>query len=328
MRAGAPADPLGFVAPMLASAGPAPDGEGWQVELKWDGVRAVVAVHRGDSTLWTRNGRERSVAWPELAGLATELGITDGVLDGEIVTLDDEGRPSFELLQRRMHVTDPGEAARLAEALPATFVVFDLLRLDGDDVTALPLVERRARLDALAVAGPSWVTSPSFGDDPGVVLDVARTRGLEGVVVKRLDSPYRPGRRSREWIKTKLLQRDDFAVGGWFPGRGRRQDALGALALGVADDGGLRFVGRVGTGFSDAELDRLRRRLDRLATHRSPFVAGPAPGPGLHPVHPALIVEVAYGQWTAGNVLRHPSYVGMRTDLMPGDAADVDATGE
>ena len=301
---------------MLATTGDPPPGEGHQVEFKWDGVRAVVACHGGEWRLWTRNGRERSVAWPELAGLPAALPVGDAVLDGEVITFDPEGRPRFGLLQHRMHVTGSRDAVRLAAALPASLVVFDVLRLEGRPTIALPLEERRRLLEALEISGPSWAVSPAFVGAVAPVLDAARERGLEGVVAKRLGSSYRPGTRAPEWVKVKLLQRDDFVVGGWYPGSGRRSTGFGSLALGERVPGGLRYVGRVGTGFTEATLADLTHRLAALATTQSPFVDGPDPGRDLQPVQPALIVEVAYGEWTSARVLRHPSYVGIRTDLM------------
>lgn len=300
---------------MLATPGELPTGPQWWSEIKWDGVRAIVEVDgHGGRRVWTRNGIDRTAAWPELAELADRLGPTSAVLDGELVVFDDDGRPDFGLIQHRMHTDDEREARRLAERLPVVLVVFDLLRLDGRSLLELPLRERRRFLDALDIAGPAWRVSPVHPDGAAELLAIAADRGLEGIVAKRADSRYRPGRRSPEWRKVKVDRRDTFVIGGWFEGTGRRSRSLGALALGqpvdVARPEELRFVGRVGTGFTDADLVELRARLDRLARPTSPFVVG-RPGSGLRPVQSELLCSVRYGEWTNDGVLRHPVFLGL-----------------
>lgn len=296
---------------MLATAGEAPAGDGWWAEIKWDGIRGVLRVDADGWRIWTRNGNERSVAWPELAGLAEQLAEVGAVLDGELVVFED-GRPSFGSIQHRMHVTNAADAHRLAGERPVTYLLFDLLELGGHDTTGLPLSERRRLLESLELDGPSWRVSP-ISDGVDDLLAAADAQGLEGIVAKRATSTYRPGRRSPDWVKVKVDRRDHFVVGGWFGGTGRRIDSIGALALGQpvddADPGRLRYVGRVGTGFSDAVLADLRRRLDELADV-SPFVEG-APGPDLHPVRAELVAEVRYAEWTNEGLLRHPVFLGL-----------------
>ena len=298
---------------MLATAGEAPIGDGWWAEIKWDGIRGVVRIESDRWRLWTRNGNERSVAWPELDGLAEQLAEVGAVLDGELVVLED-GRPSVGSIQHRMHVTRAVDAQRLAIERPATYLIFDLLELGGNDTTGLPLTERRRLLDSLDLDGPSWRVSPVYVDGVADLLAVADAQGLEGIVAKRAASTYRTGRRSGDWIKVKVDRRDTFVVGGWFAGTGRREDSLGALALGhPVDDvepGRLRYVGRVGTGFSDAVLAELRARLDDLAG-ADPFVDG-SPAPGLHPGRAELGGEVRYAEWTNEGLLRHPVFLGER----------------
>ncbi len=311
---------------MLATAGEAPVGDGWWAEIKWDGIRGVMRIEPGRWRIWTRNGNERSVAWPELDDLASELGAVGAVLDGELVVME-EGRPSFGSIQHRMHVTNAVDARRLAAERPATYLVFDLLELGGHDTTGLPLSERRRLLESLDLDGPAWRLSPVYPDGVADLLAVAEAQGLEGIVAKRAASTYRPGRRSADWVKVKVDRRDRFVVGGWFGGSGRRSDSIGALALGQpiddADPGRLRYVGRVGTGFTDAVLTDLRQRLDELAG-ADPFVEGD-PGPDLHPVRAELVVEVRYAEWTNEGLLRHPVFLGMGDAIVD---AIVDAPGE
>lgn len=296
---------------MLATAGEAPIGDGWLAEIKWDGIRGVMRIEPDRWRLWTRNGNERSVAWPELQGLADQLAEVGAVLDGELVVMDG-GRPSFGSIQHRMHVTGAADAQRLAVERPATYLVFDLLELGGHDTTGLPLTERRRLLESLELDGPSWRVSPVSYEGVGDLLAAAAEQGLEGIVAKRASSSYRPGRRSPDWVKVKVDRRDRFVVGGWFGGSGRRSDSIGALALGQPVDDAhpdrLRYVGRVGTGFSDAVLSDLRARLDAL-DDESPFVEGD-PGADLHPVRAKLLVEVRYAEWTNEGLLRHPVFLG------------------
>ena len=313
--------------PMLATTGSLPNTGGWSYEFKWDGMRLIVDWDGGALRLWSRNGNDVTDSFPELAGLGAVLGAHPAVLDGEVVVLDEENRPEFGLLQRRMHVRG-AEAIRLVAVHPVHLFLFDLLRSDGHEVIDRPLEERRALLAELDLAGPSWRVPPSFADDGQVVLDTARRLGLEGVIAKRVGSRYEPGRRSPNWRKIKLFASDDFVVGGFTQGTGHRQSRLGALLLGAFDQAAVevgtgpagpapapafRFVGNVGTGFSDAELERLRSMLDPYVIGEDPFDIGP-PRPPATFVDPGLVVEVTYSGWTRDRVLRHPSYRGVRWD--------------
>jgi bifunctional non-homologous end joining protein LigD len=295
------------------------DAERWTFEPKWDGIR-IIAFWDGERLrLETRNLRDVTTSWPELAGLGPATGPLSWVLDGEIVAFDDALRPSFQLLQERMHVANPGAVAGLLERVPANFLAFDLLHLDGADLVDRPWTDRRRLLDALQLAGPSWATTPTFLGDGQVLLDQARHRGMEGVVAKRIDSVYLPGSRSSAWRKVKVVLDDEFVVGGWLPGQGRRT-GIGSLLLGVPDDaGGLHHVGAVGTGFTDAELARLAERLRPLHRDTNPFSAGPAIRRDAVFVEPSLVVTVAFAERTRDGVLRHPSYKGLRIDKTPPD---------
>ena len=318
---GAPPEPA-VPLPMLATAGELPgDDEDarWGYEFKWDGVRAVAAVHGGVLGLTSRRGTDITVRYPEVATLPAALAGHDAVVDGEIVAMDDQGRPDFGALQNRMHRTG-GEVPRLAAANPVTFLVFDLLAWDGEDLTAVPYARRRERLDALGLGGHRWVATPWFRGGGRGVHAASQENGLEGVVAKRLDSPYRPGVRSPDWRKVKNVRSQSVVVGGWRPGQGRRAGGVGSLLFGVPDDQGrLIYAGHVGTGFTDQDLRDLGRMLTSRTT--SPF-HGALPRDvtrDAHWVEPDLVGEVAYAVWTADGRLRHPSWKGVREDLEPDD---------
>lgn len=316
----------GVPLPMLAMAADVPLGPedaAWGYEFKWDGVRAVAAVRDGVLGLTSRKGTGITVRYPEVARLPAGLAVHDAVVDGEIVAMDEAGRPDFGALQNRMHRTGP-EVPRMAAEKPVTYLVFDLLSWDGEDLTARSYAERRSRLDGLGLTGHRWVTTPWFpGNGAGVGAGVhaaSQENGLEGIVAKRLDSPYRPGVRSPDWRKVKNVRTQSVVVGGWRPGQGRRAGGVGSLLVGVPDDEGrLIYAGHVGTGFTDQVLRDLQRTLTRRAT--SPF-AGALPRDitrDAHWVEPDLVGEVAYAVWTAEGRLRHPSWKGVRDDLEPDD---------
>lgn len=311
-----------LIAPMLATAGslppPAQDDQ-WAYEMKWDGVRAVVYLAGGRLEIRSRIGRDVTVSYPELRELSAAV---DGaVLDGEIVALDGSGRPSFGLLQQRMHVADAKEARRLAGAVPAVFLAFDLLRLGSELLLDQRWSTRRELLDRLELDGPAWQTPPVFHGGGGQALDASRVQHLEGVVAKRLSSPYRPAARSRDWIKIKHVRTQEVVVGGWRPGQGRRSGSVGSLLIGVPGPDGLEYAGHVGTGFSDAALARLLVRLRGLARDDSPFATALARPERLdaHWVQPVLVGEVAFTEWTPDRRLRHPAWRGLRSDKRPQD---------
>jgi bifunctional non-homologous end joining protein LigD len=312
--------PPEHVAPMLATLGRLPaDQERHTYEFKWDGIRAVVHWDGSSLRLETRNLRDVTVAYPELQALGPLLGARPVVLDGEVVALDATGVPSFQRLQERMHVGDARTAARRAERVPARLFLFDLLHLGDRSTLDLPWTERRALLESLALAGPSWATPPSFPGEGDATFAAARDRGLEGVVAKRLDGRYVPGARSRDWVKVKFVLRDEFVVGGWLPGEGGRRGRIGALLLGLPAGGGkLTYTGGVGTGFTDADLRRLGAELDPDVRPESPFTTR-LPRRDAVFVEPRLVVDVEYRQRTDAGILRQPSYKGIRPDLLPAD---------
>lgn len=306
---------------MLATPGPLPTGLDWVFEVKWDGMRVLAEVTEpGDGSrvlrLATRTGRDVTANFPELAGLS---GLApDVVLDGEVVLLDG-GVPSFAALAHRMHTPVP---APVAGARPVTFMVFDVLRLYGVDLTDRPFTERRATLERLDLAGLDTVAPSPLYRDGAALLAVTGERGMEGVVAKRADSPYRPGRRSPSWVKVTHRYSQTCLVGGWREERagGRR---IGALLLGVPDDGGrLQFAGRVGSGVGGAAVQQvLAERLVPLAARTAPF-AGELPrvdAAGAQWTDPVVVVEVAHVGWTAAGRLRQPVFRGVRDDVDPAE---------
>jgi bifunctional non-homologous end joining protein LigD len=302
--------------PMMArSAGTLPrDPRKWSFEVKWDGVRAIAYVQPGRLRLESRNLNEITAAYPEVRGLVAALGMHEAVLDGEIVAFDDSGRPSFERLQRRMHVTAPNAVRRLMASTPVVYAMFDVLYLDGHSLIDLPYTERRARLESLELSGPAWRVPAAHPGDGARLLEATRSQGLEGVVAKRLDTRYEPGRRSGAWLKIKNTLRQEMVIAGWLPGEGRRTDRIGALLMGVYDDGKLRYAGRVGTGFTEKTLDDLRRRLGPLKRETSPFDVAPKLPREAMFVEPTLVAEIEFREWTSERVMRAPSFKGLRDD--------------
>jgi bifunctional non-homologous end joining protein LigD len=299
------------LAPMLATLGPLPPEDGrWAYEVKWDGIRAIGFAEGGRIRLCSRNGNDITKRYPELRDLGREIGSREAILDGEIVAFGEDGRPSFQKLQSRMNVASEHSIRRLAASAPVVYVLFDVLFLDGHSLLGAPYDERRAALTELALNGPAWQTPPHHTEDGAALLEASKRMGLEGVVAKRRDCPYTPGRRSPGWVKVKNTRREEFVIGGWLPGEGRRGGGLGALLVGTPVEGGLRISGRVGTGFDDRELDRLRRLLAERETDTSPFTEG-TPPKGARFVEPDLWCVVEFLELTQAGTLRAPSYKGL-----------------
>ncbi|MCC2659439.1 MAG: ATP-dependent ligase [Arthrobacter sp.] len=308
--------------PMLASAGTPADlhGSDWSFELKWDGIRALVVADSDKVRLLSRNGNDMSASYPELTDRHC-WPPQDFIADGEIVAVGPRGRPDFGLLQGRMKLTKPGDVKRARANIPVQLMLFDLLSEDGEDLRRRPLEERRARLqDFYRPADCPVLLSETLDERLELILESARELGLEGVMAKRTDSRYVSGQRSRLWIKLKIEQTQEVVVGGWRPGKGERSDTVGALLLGVPDGGTLRYVGRVGTGFSTRELKELRQTMSGLSRKTSPFDQVPAlDAAGARWVNPDLVGEVAFGEWTGTGKLRHPVWRGWRLDKKPED---------
>jgi bifunctional non-homologous end joining protein LigD len=275
--------------PMLATAGPLPTAPGWAYEVKWDGYRVLARVERGRTTLRSRRGRDVTAEFPDV-----QLDLPDCLVDGEVVAFVD-GRPEFQALQTR--------------SVPLSFVPFDVLHVADRSLIGATYDERRAALLELLPGAP-----PSFDDGPAL-LETTRRQGLGGVLAKKRDSTYFPGRRSECWIKTKHVRRQSAVVVGWRPGEGGRLGRIGSLLLGLPEGDGWTYVGRVGTGFTAKTLAMLQDRLGPTV-HDTPPVPNPPRGPAVW-VEPATVVDVDFTEWTSDDKLRHPSYKGVRDDLDP-----------
>ncbi len=303
-----------FIKPMLAKLSTLPPDESeWAFEVKWDGVRVITYSQPGRIHLLSRNENDVTAAYPELRALNRALGSHEAILDGEIVAFDENGRPSFQALQPRMHLRGKAAVKHLAESAPVTYVIFDLLWLDGHSLLNLPYAERRARLDGLELNGERWRVPEFQAGEGSALLAATREQQLEGVLAKRLDSRYTPGGRGGSWLKIKNIQRQELVIGGWTEGKGSRAQRIGALHLGVYEQGELRYAGKLGTGFDAEELEHLAGLLEPLARRGSPF-AGRQPPKGAHFVEPKLVCEVEFTEWTRAGTLRHPSYKGLRED--------------
>ncbi|WP_307874882.1 DNA polymerase ligase N-terminal domain-containing protein [Frankia nepalensis] len=323
--------------PMFAVLGELPAGQEWAYEVKWDGMRVLAFVEGGRVRARARSGRDVTAAFPELRAVGAALGATQAVLDGEIVAFGAHGTPDFSRLAHRIHVEDAAAARRLARRIPVSYLVFDLLFLDGHRTTELSYDQRRELLSGL----PGLTLSEELPGDGPTVLRASVDAGLEGIVAKRRSSPYLPGRRTTDWVKAKNIRAQTVVIGGWEPGAGKRANRIGSLLVGVADSGAdtgtgtasdadpgrragepaLRYAGHVGTGFSDATLDLLARLLTPLRADTSPFSDVPAARARRAVwVRPVLVAEVTYTRWTPDARLLHPSFRGLRDDLAPEDA--------
>ncbi len=312
------------IAPMLATLGASSDideDDDWAFEMKWDGIRAIAAVQGGAVTFTSRNGNDLTATYPELAGLAGSVD-GDAVIDGEIVALDARGRPDFGRLQRRMNLTRESEVDAAMAETPVLFFAFDLLGSGtrshlGDDYD-----DRRSALSRVVhEQGPVRVP-PAFEGDLAAAIDASRRLGLEGVMAKRRDGTYSVGRRSKLWVKIKHQKTQEAVIAGWRQGRGRRADSLGSLLLGIPDldGGGLRYIGRVGTGFSDRDLTALAETLASMGRATSPLDGVPAADAAdAHWVTPKLVGEVEFLEWTAEGRLRHATWRGLRPDKAVAD---------
>lgn len=296
--------------PMLASTGAVEDGYDWAFEMKWDGYRAIALCQGDDVTLVSRNGVNLTPTYPEVAAALAELDLADTILDGELVAFGDNGAPSFHALQNT--------------AGPVSYLVFDLLRLDGTDVTQAPYAARRDALEQLELDNGSVRVPPAFDGALTEAVEASRELGLEGVVAKRTDSPYRVGKRSAAWVKLKHVNATEAVIVGWRPGGGNRSGTIGSLLLAVPADGdegtdGWRYVGRVGSGFGDKALRDLQKRLDALARKTPPVEVPRTDAKDAHWVRPTLVGEVTFTEETPDGRLRHPVWKGLRPDKSPDD---------
>ena len=310
--------------PMLAQGGyEAFDDPAWQFEPKLDGIRTLVYTTMDSTKLVSRTGRDQSATYPELHMIHNRVTSVNAVLDGEIVARNAEGRASFEVLQQRMNLTSPGDVERARKKIPVELYAFDLLWLDGQDLTGQPLTERRRLLEEVAVPGGKGLQLTLIVPGDGVSFyEAAKEHGFEGIVGKRASSRYLPGKRSPDWRKVKILNRQDCVILGWTPGQKGRSDVFGALLLGAYRKAGgdLIWIGQVGTGFTDGMLHDMQTRLQELETPKPP-IADPElkKVKGAHWVKPELVGVVEYLQMTSAGKLRAPSFKGLRTDKLPED---------
>ncbi len=318
-----------IIKPMLAKAGSIPDDQSeYSFEIKWDGIRVLFYYDKGTFRLLSRNLKDITLQYPELAALAATLGKkhTELILDGEIVALDTAGLPSFSMLQHRMGLKGAMATQRL-HAIPASYMIFDLLSLNNSLLLEKSYRERRTLLENLGLNGPHWQTPAFRTGDGQSLLAASRQLGLEGIIAKRLNSPYQPGKRSGAWLKIKNQHRQELIIGGWVPGQGTRQNQIGALLLGYYDHTlqaatksntpqRLLYAGKVGTGFTQDMLTTLARLLASLSRNTSPFADKPNIK-NAHFVEPMLVGEFEFTEWTPNNTLRHPAFKGLRDDKDP-----------
>lgn len=312
---------LPLVRPMLAVAGELPrDRTDWSYEMKWDGIRAVCYLGDGPTRILTRNDRDVAAGYPELVDPGPDLPPGPWILDGELVALDKAGRPSFGLLQQRMHVADPAKVAVLRSQVRVQCYLFDVLHSPAGSTLDLRYDERREVLESLDLDRPPWVVPPVFVGAGEAALEASRSAGLEGVVAKLHRSTYQPGVRSHAWLKVKHVRMQEVVVLGWHPGQGRREGGIGSLLLGIPEDEAFRYVGKVGTGFTDAALDDLRVRLGSPSA--APVLVNQPPRADVRDavwVQPVVVGEVGYGELTGDGRLRHPTWRGLRPDKSVAD---------
>jgi bifunctional non-homologous end joining protein LigD len=304
------------VEPMRGVSGELPgDDARWAYEVKWDGYRTLAFVHDGRVRLQSSRGLDVTAKYRELHRLPEQVHAADAIVDGEVVVLDDLGRPRFELLQRHED--------------PACYVAFDLLAVDGRELIGEPYEERRRLLQATVEPGPGLIVTAHHIGHGRELLAAAVAQGLEGLMAKRLGSTYQPGRRTPAWRKIKHRRRQELVVGGWTPGEGRREGVFGSLLVGYHDDARLRFGGGVGSGFNDRTLEALTARLRALHTDACPFQP-PPPRAYIRGnprwVRPEIVVEVAFAEWTSEGLVRQASFLGVREDKLPSEVVREDVS--
>jgi len=286
-------------------------------EFKWDGIRATLYSRGGRVRLLSRSLEDVTGRYPELRELGETLGAREVILDGEVIAVNEQGRPSFERLQERMGLSNEAEVRRKMREVPVAYMIFDLLYLDGRSTMALEYRERRRLLDGLALKGRFWQTPASAEGEGETLLEASRHAQMEGIMAKRLDSTYQAGRRSDLWLKVKNWLGQELVIGGWLPGEGARDGRIGALLLGYHEDGKFVYAGKAGTGFTEAMLMRLASLLGPLRRAESPFDGGIKPPRGSIFTEPRLVGEFRFAEWTKTGQMRHPAFKGLREDRDP-----------
>ena len=307
--------------PMKAVAREAPPvGDHWVYELKWDGMRIIAFLDADGVRLQSSNGNNATDSFPELDALSELLeGFDSLVLDGEVVAMGDDGIPSFVRLQQRMHVRDRRDSLERAKDVPISYAIFDILAVNGNETLRLPFRDRRALLEQIVEAGSHWLLTEIYFGDPLELLDSVVARGLEGLVAKQLTSPYVEGKRSPTWVKVKPRLRQEFIVGGWTGGKDGNAGSLGSLLVGVMEEGALVHCGSVGSGLTDELRRSWRERLGEQSRPDQPLLneVRSSSGRDLFWAEPTEVIEVAFHEWGTDGHLRHPVYLGHRSDKSP-----------
>ena len=320
-----PTEELPTLKPMLATSGSPGllrSEEDWAFEMKWDGIRAVATVTPEGTRLLSRNGNDLTKAYPELADLGSYVNAEQAVLDGEIVVINKAGRPDFGLLQGRMNLTKKSDIDAARRRTPVHFLLFDLLHLDGNSLLDLGYTQRREVLEqAVDAPGDGHIQVPPALDATlDEAIDASKQLGLEGIMAKRVNSTYSPGRRSESWVKIKHSLTQEVVVVGWRPGKGSRAHKVGSLLVAIPDGVDLKYIGRVGSGLTERELAEIGSRLKKMGRKTAPLDDVPAPDASdARWVRPALVGEVQFSERTSTGKLRHPVWRGWRPDKKPSD---------
>jgi len=300
---------------MKAKSGVLPNSKGWAAEIKWDGVRAQVhtSYNNGEATtqIFSISGRDITNNFPEIEPIAQSIK-ANTILDGELVAFE-SGKPSFSKLSSRFAVSNPSK--QLVEQIPVIYVAFDLLQLGGNSLVNLPYIDRREALSSILVEGTTWKAPAHNAVDIEATYNLACEQKLEGIVVKKLNSVYQPGKRSQDWLKIKVRHRQEFIICGWHEGEESLIGKVGSLILGFYEDEELRYAGLVGTGFSDQQRSELLHHFENIK--ESPFKTQPELEKNPNWVRPIQVVEVEFGRWSDEGIIHHSSFKGSCVDKNP-----------